>query len=149
MDNQIGAILVLLIGISGALYTILQWLKIVIELRFYQKTQGLIIKSELLPKSILNRKKLHPAPLSEIDIVYTYTVDGKKYKSKVVSKNETSFFNKTDYLKKYPKDKRIDVFYDPEKPKKSVLELDTNLAVFVYVTFICLLFIWVGYRYSG
>jgi len=60
------------------------------------------------------------------DIVYDYTVDGKNYSSSKITVGDQSLDNSTSPAKsirqKYPVDKQVEVYYDPELPASSALK---------------------------
>lgn len=58
-------------------------------------------------------------------VQYNYVVDGKSYGGNRIMYGNTTFSNRSDAQKlcdKYPVGTTVDVFYDPKKPSRCVLE---------------------------
>jgi len=59
------------------------------------------------------------------DVTYRYKVKGKRYKGDKVTVSEVSTSNQgraVKIVKRYPKRKKVMVYYDPDDPETSVLE---------------------------
>ncbi len=67
----------------------------------------------------------HGERLYSANIHYFYTVDGKKYSGSGITNTDASTSVQSSVkkdLKKYPRGKIVEVYYDPEFPEISVLE---------------------------
>jgi len=137
------------VGIAGIMSTLFQLIKMLIEIKLKVKTQGEVIKSEI--KIFYLREQRPEEALASIakkvDVRYQYFVNDKMYESQKITNKEIFIFNKTNYLKKYPISKKIDVFYDPHNPKDSVLELDTNFEAKLLIILVCSGLIYGGIQY--
>lgn len=56
------------------------------------------------------------------EVVYNYNVEGQSYRSSRITFGAVNKLNARKTVARYPKGKRIDVFYDPQKPDQAVLE---------------------------
>lgn len=56
------------------------------------------------------------------EVTYTYNVDGQSYQSSRITFGAVNKLNAGNTVARYPKDKPIEVFYNPQKPDQAVLE---------------------------
>lgn len=78
----------------------------------YIETEGEIVLSDIKPGYKF---------IKEYNIIYVYMIDGELYSSSVI--NFMAEYSKVDkYLSKYPKGKKVKVYYDSNNPRFSVLE---------------------------
>lgn len=100
----------------------------------YLKADGLIIKSEII------RGRYY-----YYDIEYTYAVNNVSYTKSKVDFGPTRSASKKlaqSYIEKYPVGKKVSVFYLPNTPQFSVLDLSVNdsaLLLFPFIMITCLI----------
>jgi len=86
--------------------------------------QGTVTKSEV--KVWRRDSNTHYQP----DIAYTYTVDGKKYTSSMITVGDPPLDNNVTKAKRlqaeYPVGKEVVVYYDPELPESAALQPGTK-----------------------
>lgn len=110
--------------------------------------------SELWPKTTgtvtsakIKTSKSDNTTMYAADIVYSYTVDDEHYSSSRISvmgggsTSSQSSAKKT--IKKYARDKKVEVYYDPEFPSISVLEPGQSIWIWL-VTYLPLVFCFLG-----
>ncbi len=108
----------------------------------WMKTNGTITYSGIKKERDSDGKTMYSA-----DIRYEFTVEGEVYEGDKVSfgsgfsSSNTSMAKKS--LKKYPRLKSVDVYYDPEFPGSSVLEPGGNMWT-VIIKYLPLLFSFFG-----
>lgn len=86
--------------------------------------KGSVIQSEVVKRTRTTgtgtnrRKVVEYVP----EVAYTYNVDGQSYRSSRITFDAVNKLNARETVARYPKGKRIGVFYDPQKPDRAVLE---------------------------
>lgn len=123
LDKQTAFIIILLI--VGVVMLILNIRSLFLS-RYseeWRQTDGKIIRSELFSKRGTSNSGVSYKP----DIEYSYYVDGQMFNSKRIyfGSDIMSSSNKSRsirYVKKYPVDATVTVYYNPMKLKMSVLE---------------------------
>lgn len=121
-----------------------------IRLALYTKTWqyalGTITRSELSEDLDSEGEKLY-----KFVIEYSYTLDGTEYKGKTIFIGDGFYTNdksKVDeYLKKFVVFQRVSVYYNPKKPKMSVLEKGLNKYILrgFFIGILCILIAIIGY----
>lgn len=141
--------LLILLGTLGILSTLFQFLKKLNKIKTYLKVDGVITKSEVKPWLLMESYKDSQLTMipNNLNISYQYVINNKTYVSKTITKKEIFIFNKIYYLEKYHTSKVVDVYYDPKNPKDAVLELDSNIEIYVMIAFIFSGFIYGGFYY--
>jgi hypothetical protein len=72
------------------------------------------------------------------EVLYDYEVDGAKHCSNRIGYGDYGYSNPNEARKtvnRYPKGKEVDVFYMPEKPEESVLEVGIHIRTYFLPTF--------------
>lgn len=93
----------------------------------WPSVEGIIVQSEVDEWRKRNKKSKFPKYITTYDpeIRYEYEIDGKSYtNSKIDFRSHDRY--RSNYAKgivaKYPVGKKVEVFYDPSSPVRSVLE---------------------------
>jgi len=99
----------------------------------WPNTNGKIIsakvESEVIPAADEGDKTIYTA-----EVVYEYTVNEKKYTCNRIGIENDSVAEAT--IKKYPKGKKVKVYYDPANPNEAVLETGVNWSSHIMLIFI-------------
>lgn len=97
-------------------------------------------------KVMVYRKKEEQTVSYNVDVTYTYNVEGQKYTNHQIKLDFThgvrTFVPKTFAMmkvEKYQEGKKVNVFYDPHNPNESILERGLS-----YFTFFLMLMVGVG-----
>jgi hypothetical protein len=107
----------------------------------WKKTKGIILDSKLVTHSSSDSGRSYKPK-----IVYQYSIRDIEYKSKRVyfGSNIMSSFKKNKsqaIVNKYPKDKEVDVYYNPYKEKMAVLETGVKSEIISGLIFGIILFL--------
>ena len=117
---------------------------------FDRSTTGEIIVSEWFMRKHVTRVGSRETPVYNVQ--YVYSVEGQSYRGRLVNFDHTSE-NVSQILKRYPKGKKVRVFYDSENPELCVLEVTTLswdiIATYISIFLLVPVVTWLGTRYSG
>ena len=129
--------------VGGAVFFLFAWppLQYANTSKGWPSVPGIITKSEI---SIWRSdSKTH----YQTDIAYAYSVDGKKYTSSKITVGDPPLDNNVAPAKrlqtKYPVNKEVTVYYDPELPDSSALEPGTKTGDYLLAV-IAAIFFFVG-----
>jgi hypothetical protein len=118
---QIVALIILIIGFVVFSLAMISIFKSVLS-KSWTTTIGKVIKSEIYTSRDNDANAMYRP-----DIAFEYIVNGEKYMSdrlyygvKIMSSG--NWINSRKLLEKYPVDKEIIVYYDPDRPIDSVIE---------------------------
>ena len=113
----------------------------------WPSTNGFVISSKVKTDP---GKSDDDEPRYTASITYQYTIDGIEYTGEQISFNAGTFLQKgkaDSLVLRYPKGKKVKVYYDPEKLHDAVLERgrssNTNLpiGIGIFILFVCLILI--------
>ncbi len=110
--------LFLLVGLGVLIFGVLNYIKAK-DSETWEKVKGVVISSEI-SKSSSDGGTTYGA-----DVIYRYRVNKKKYKGDDVTVSEvstSSYSRAQQIVARYPKRKKVAVYYDPDDPSDSVLE---------------------------
>ena len=94
-----------------------------IQSKGWPATNGSVIQSEVVKRTRTTgtganrRKVVEHIP----EVAYSYSVDGQPYRSSRITFGAINKLNAGKTVARYPKGKRIKVFYNPQKPDQAVL----------------------------
>jgi len=105
----------------------------------WEATTAMVTQSELRRYRSYSRRRSSGSYRREVEIEYTYQVNGKSYTGSRVSFGQSFISNsldlfKSETVKKYPKGERVTVYFNPSAPSDSVLE--TQLPISAYLVII-------------
>lgn len=123
----------------------------------FAKTTGEIVYSNAKLIKTITAKRVDSKVMVP-DIKYNYFVDGVNYQNNKIVFDKNIVFSgpywlgqtynypssTKELLKKYPKNKLVEVYYNKSNPGESVLERKFPFKVFIFLP-AGLLFLWVGY----
>jgi hypothetical protein len=93
----------------------------------WPKTRGCIISSEVIDCYSNNHSRTIYTPR----VTYTYSVNGREYRSHQVSAGDVGSSDKTQaeaVVRKYVPNMEVEVFYDPHGPDRAMLEPGFRIA---------------------
>ena len=133
-DNPLVGLLVIMIGIGFTIWGAM----VVMEARSaanWPTTEGTILISKFdrnFKTSSSGKGKWY----YDVKIKYSYTVDGLEYESSRVDFKSANYHYKSEVIpstiaRRYPVDKKVKVYYNPENPGKAVLE--TKITFMTYI----------------
>ncbi len=92
-----------------------------VESDYWPAVSGLVLKSDLVERP--RRTGSQPKTEYDVDVVFEYVVDGELYRNDVVRFDQAKLSSRDKELlvSSHPVGKKVEVYYNPEKPKQSVL----------------------------
>ncbi|QDV48123.1 DUF3592 domain-containing protein [Gimesia fumaroli] len=124
--------------IGGFLATYLKGLPLIEQgkaSKNWPTTKGVVLKSKVAS----HRSSNSNSSTYSAEITYRYQVEGQNYKCGTVwFGSDVSTSNRSlaqDTVKKYPVDKQVVVYYDPQKPAAAVLEPGVFKTTYFYYVF--------------
>ncbi len=133
-DNPLVGLLVIMIGIGFTIWGAM----VVMEARSaanWPTTEGTILISKFdrnFKTSSSGKGKWY----YDVKIKYSYTVDGLEYESSRVDFKSANYHYKSEVIpstiaRRYPVDKKVKVYYNPENPGKAVLETEITFMTYI------------------
>ncbi|BBB32603.1 hypothetical protein TTHT_1065 [Thermotomaculum hydrothermale] len=128
---------IFLICLAAGLGSFFMWksgMKKVNASKKWPSVSGTITESKLITKREWDKKKKKYNNTYSYKIRYQYSVNNTDYEGNRVSFGR--FTSNSKYvvkskLKEYPVNKKVNVFYNPEKPNEAVLETKAGLGLYI------------------
>ena len=123
MKNLILGVIFLSVGVGVALLG-RHMLRQAGESENWPHTGGVIVISTVSQSREYDSRKKRTRTVYRAKIGYAYQVDGKKFQGDKISFGGVGTDRKSAYrlTAKYPKNRKVDVYYEPSGPENSVLE---------------------------
>lgn len=124
MKNSIAVVVVLLLSAAGGyLFTLYNdhMTEVAQDSLDWPSVTGLVTRSKMEQTSRKTRGKNKTD--HRVDVSYEYIVDDEMFENDVVqfNQNNLSTSEKELLVSAYPKGRKVEVFYNPQKPKQAVL----------------------------